>query len=323
MERSGEIENVVLRLYDALAAKDLDAFGARFSDGTLAIGTDPTEWWTDNRELQEVLRRQSEEVGGFQFTPGDMQAWAEGTVGWVADRPMLEVAGGSLPLRMTAVLHLERGDWRIVQWHLSSGVSNQDVLGLELTTSVEVVAEQAVVDRPDLREASSPEGTVTILFTDIEDSTVLTEPLGDLHWMKLLGEHNRLIQDEVDAAGGFVVKSQGDGFMLAFASARRALHCAAGIQRAMRGLHADDGAPVRVRIGAHTGEVVKDADDFYGKSVVLASRIAARALGEQVLVSSLVRELTQSSGEFVFGDPVEVQLKGLSGTHRVHEFMWS
>ena len=91
----------------------------------------------------------------------------------------------------------------------------------------------------------------------------------------------------------------------------------------MRGLHADDGAPVRVRIGAHTGEVVKDADDFYGKSVVLASRIAARALGEQVLVSSLVRELTQSSGEFVFGDPVEVQLKGLSGTHRVQELMWS
>ena len=323
MERSDELKNVLLRLYAALAANDFDTVAARFSPNILAIGTDPTEWWTNWPELKEVWQRQSDEVGAFRFTPGEIEAWCEGTVGWIADRPILASAGMELPVRVTAVLHLERGDWRIVQWHISMGVANEDAIGMELTTSVDVVAEQALAERPDLHEASSPEGTVTILFTDIEDSTVLTERMGDLHWMKLLGEHNRLVQDQVESNGGFVVKSQGDGFMLAFASARRALQCASGIQRAMRELRADDGKAVRVRIGAHTGEVVKDADDFYGKSVILASRIAGHAVGGQILVSSLVRELTQSSGEFTFGDAVEVELKGLSGSYRLHELEWS
>jgi eukaryotic-like serine/threonine-protein kinase len=77
-----------------------------------------------------------------------------------------------------------------------------------------------------------------------------------------------------------------------------------------------------VRIGLHTGEPIREADDFYGKAVNLAARIAAQARGSEILVSSLVRELTESSGEFSFTAPTDVELKGLSGTHRLSAVRW-
>jgi class 3 adenylate cyclase len=86
--------------------------------------------------------------------------------------------------------------------------------------------------------------------------------------------------------------------MLAFASARDALRCAIGIQRALTG-RGPDGHALRVRIGLHTGEPIREADDFYGKVVILAARIASEARGSEILVSSMVRDLTESS-EFAF-----------------------
>src|SRR5438309_3706340 len=223
MEASEELTSVVRRLYKALVAGDVEAMSRRYSaqPGIVAIGTDPTEWWTDHRELVDVWRAQLGELAGWEWRPGDLRAWTEGSVAWFSDNPIIELAGQEIPIRVTGVFHLEHDEWKVVQWHLSIGVPNEEALGVELTTSMEAVAEAAVTERPDLSEASSPEGTVTILFTDIEDSTVLTERMGDLAWMKLLGEHNELIRDQVESNSGFVVKTQGDGFMLAFASARR------------------------------------------------------------------------------------------------------
>ena len=117
---------------------------------------------------------------------------------------------------------------------------------------------------------------MTILFTDIEGSTHITESLGDLEWMNLLHDHNAIVRDQVARHSGFEVKSQGDGFMLAFPSAREALKCAIDIQRALGRRDSDD---LRVRIGLHTGEPVRDADDFYGKAVNLAARIARNPNG--------------------------------------------
>jgi len=82
------------------------------------------------------------------------------------------------------------------------------------------------------------------------------------------------------------------------------------------------GEPIRVRIGLHTGEAIKEGDaggraDFFGKNVILAARIAGQAKGGEILVSSLLKELTESGGDIRFGDGREVELKGLSGSHRV------
>jgi class 3 adenylate cyclase len=111
--------------------------------------------------------------------------------------------------------------------------------------------------------------------------------------------------------------------MAAFQSARRALQCAIAIQRTLatyNGQHREE--PLRVRIGLHTGEAIEEADDFFGKAVILAARIAAQAQGGQILASRLLKELTESSGQFRFDEGRDVALKGLSGSHRVFELEW-
>ncbi len=150
----------------------------------------------------------------------------------------------------------------------------------------------------------------------------MTERLGDQSWLELLRAHNSIVRKRVAAHEGFEVKSQGDGFMLAFQSARRALECAADIQRAFAKRNESAEEPIRVRIGLHAGEAIKEADDFYGKNVILAARIAAQAQGGEILVSSLLKELTESATGIAFGDGREVELKGLAGLHQVHQIRW-
>lgn len=193
--------------------------------------------------------------------------------------------------------------------------------GFRELEEMESIAREVERTRPDLSGAVAPNGTVTVLFTDIEGSTQLTEELGDREWMEVLRKHNEIVREQLALHSGFEVKSQGDGFMLAFSSARDGLRCARGIQQAVAESDSN-GHRLRVRIGLHTGEPIREADDFYGKAVNQAARIAAEARGSEILVSSLVRDLTESSGEFAFATPRDVELKGLSGTHTVSPVLW-
>ena len=172
-------------------------------------------------------------------------------------------------------------------------------------------------------EVGAPEGTVTILFTDIVGSTSMTERLGDSRAQQVLQDHNAIVRGQVAEHGGFEVKSQGDGFMVAFSSARRAIECAVAVQRGLAAYnrrHIDE--PISVRIGLHTGETIRAGSDFFGKTVIVASRITEQAGGSQILVSSLLRELTESSGAFEFREWQETELKGLSRKYWLHEVRW-
>jgi class 3 adenylate cyclase len=189
--------------------------------------------------------------------------------------------------------------------------------------SLDTVASWAQAEHPDLRAAAAPDGTVTILFTDIQESTALNERLGDTRWLAVLRAHNSIVRDCIRAHGGYEVKSQGDGFMIAYPSARRALECAIDMQRAL--VTAGNGEldePLRVRIGVHTGEAIREGEDFYGQSVTLAARIADQASGGEILASSLVRELAASGGDIPFEEAGEVELKGLRGTQRIYRVPW-
>ncbi len=165
--------------------------------------------------------------------------------------------------------------------------------------------------------------TVTVMFTDIENSTMLAEKYGDTQWMQVLRAHNEIVRKALRTYGGNEIKSQGDGFMLAFPSARRALMCAVAIQQEVdRHGRAYPAQGVRVRIGLHTGEAIAEGGDLFGRHVILAARIAGYAEGGQILVSHLVRELVAGADDLAFDDPEEVELKGLSGTFLVCGVQW-
>ena len=174
-----------------------------------------------------------------------------------------------------------------------------------------------------LAGAAAPDGTVTILFSDIVGYTELTEAVGDLRAHERLTAHNEVLRAQLAAHEGFEVKSQGDGFMVAFAGASRALRCAIALQRAFADYcRKRPDEPIEVHIGINTGEVLKDGDDFLGRTVILASRIAGEAQRNEILVSSVVKALADGSGEFMFDIPREVELKGVSQPQTVYPVVW-
>jgi class 3 adenylate cyclase len=316
MEPSPEIRRVIDRWLAAARDADTDAFVAKVSEqvGVLMIGSDEEEWW--HREDAAVWRQQLQEAGGFPFSWDEIEAWEEGTVGWAGAHVTFTGPEETLPFRITWVLHLERGEWKIVQAHFSTCRPNTELFAKELTVSLEQLEQTLLRERPDLSGTLAADGTVTIVFTDIVDSTVLTTRLGDHAWLDVLHRHNEVIGDTAAAHGGTVVETQGDGSMLAFSSARRAVACAQAIQAEIEKVFAGASPPVRVRIGIHTGDVLHEADHFYGTTVHYAARVASSALGGEILVSNLVRELVGGS-DVAFSESREVELKGLEGVHRL------
>ena len=122
---------------------------------------------------------------------------------------------------------------------------------------------------------------------------------------------------------GSEVKSMGDGLMLTFRSARRAVASAVAMQRALAEYNRKSArVPVSVRIGLSVGEPVRDQKDLFGVSVIKAARITAKANGGQVLVSDIAHALASSSGEFSFRPVGPVELKGLTGSHHLYEVLW-
>ncbi|MEE8369997.1 MAG: adenylate/guanylate cyclase domain-containing protein, partial [Dehalococcoidia bacterium] len=217
----------------------------------------------------------------------------------------------------------EMGMKALVEKALALKLRAQGVDPTAPQTSIDSVAASVYTEQPDLPpKAVAPDGTVTILFSDIEGSTAMTERLGDQRWLELLRGHNAIVRKRVAAHEGFEVKAEGDGFMLAFGSARKALACAVDIQRAFAERNESADEPIKVRIGLHTGEAIKEDEDFFGRNVILAARIASQAQGDEILVSSLLKELTESAGDIAYGEGREVALKGLSGQHRLFQVGW-
>jgi eukaryotic-like serine/threonine-protein kinase len=217
------------------------------------------------------------------------------------------------------------GRW-IVDRALRDRLDAQGLSGVDVTTSIDEMVSALEEERPDMRAHAAPDGTVAILFSDIEDSTVLTEKLGDERWLEVLREHNAIFREQISRHDGYEVKSQGDGFMLAFPDPCEALDCAIEVQRAFAEREqTGEAESLRVRIGLHTGEMISEEGDYFGKNVILAARIAAEALGSEILVSEQLRDAA-SSGKadgLRFDDGREVELKGLAGSHRVFRAEWA
>jgi eukaryotic-like serine/threonine-protein kinase len=209
----------------------------------------------------------------------------------------------------------------VIERALALRLEAQGLATVDVTTSIDTVISAVESERPDIRSFAAPDGTVTILFSDIENSTLMTERLGDERWLDVLRAHNAVFREHVRAHGGYEVKNQGDGFMLVFPDPRRALECAVAIQSALAELEVAESERVRVRMGLHTGEAIREEGDFFGRSVILAARIAAQAEGGEILVSSVLKERC-NDGELSFESGRDVELKGLAGTHEVFSARW-
>jgi class 3 adenylate cyclase len=259
-------------------------------------------------------------AGGLRVEFLDTDGYEEGSVGWGAANCLATFPDSVVPLRLTGVFHLENGYWHAVQVHFSVGVTNEERLGIELTTPLQAIVTEVQTDRPDLEGSTAPDGTVTMLFTDIESSTELAEHLGDSDWMELIRWHRGDTRQSARKNRGYVVKSLGDGFMIAFPSASDAIRCAQNVRdSAALGW---SGHPVRLRAGIHSGDVVRDVDDFYGHAVTVAARVAALAQGGEILVTGVVRELVRG-GPFKFDHLRMEPLKGIEEPVEVTSVVFS
>jgi class 3 adenylate cyclase len=190
-------------------------------------------------------------------------------------------------------------------------------------TSIERVARTVDHEPVAAPSFSHHEGTVTIVFSDIESSTEQATRLGDARWIHVLNKHNTVIRRNLKKWGGSEVKNQGDGFMLTFASARRALCCMAEVQQDLaREAQETPDTAIRIRVGVHTGEVLVDERDIFGKHVIVAARVANLAVGGEILASSLVWDITSARGDLEYGPPREVNLKGIDGAWTVYPLVW-
>jgi class 3 adenylate cyclase/pimeloyl-ACP methyl ester carboxylesterase len=170
-------------------------------------------------------------------------------------------------------------------------------------------------------EPMAPGGLVTILFTDVEGSTGLTQRLGDAKAREVLRAHERIVREALKAHGGSEVKTMGDGFMASFSSATRALECAIAMQRAFAQHNESAEEPIRVRVGLNAGEPIAEEEDLFGTAVIRAARIAAIAQGGEILVANVVRELAEGKG-FLFSDRGDAALRGFDDPVRLYEVRW-
>ncbi|MCH7578261.1 MAG: adenylate/guanylate cyclase domain-containing protein [Chloroflexi bacterium] len=179
------------------------------------------------------------------------------------------------------------------------------------------------VDDHDVQRAATtePGSFRTVLFTDVQGSTALTDRLGDAAAREVLREHERMVREALKAHGGSEVKTMGDGFMASFSSATKALDCAITVQRAFAERNESAEEPIKVRVGLNAGEPIAEDDDLFGTAVNRAARITATAKGGEILVANVVRELAEGK-DFLFADRGEINLKGFDESVRLYEVRW-
>jgi class 3 adenylate cyclase len=173
------------------------------------------------------------------------------------------------------------------------------------------------------REAEVPVAGAfrTVLFTDVEGSTALTQRLGDARAREVLRQHERIVREALKSHAGSEVKTTGDGFMTSFSSATRALESAIAMQRAFAAHNQSAPEPILVRVGLNAGEPIAEDEDLFGTAVIEAARIAAAAKGGEILASNVVRELAKGK-DFLFADRGDVTLRGFDEPVRLYEVRW-
>jgi class 3 adenylate cyclase len=162
------------------------------------------------------------------------------------------------------------------------------------------------------------------MFSDIEDSTTINHDLGDKGWVQLLSKHDRVLKKAIKSHRGHVVKTQGDGFMVAFAEAEQAFLAARDAQRGLAEVAPESVLyGVKVRFGLHKGSVIRRDGDLFGRNVAFAARVAAQADGGEVMVSdALLNSLPAELADLAY-ETRKAELKGVPGLQTIHVMDWT
>ena len=200
------------------------------------------------------------------------------------------------------------------------------VAGVRIFTSIaelSITVAEAESSRPLATGVTpAPSGPLTILFTDMESSTALTQQLGDEGAQEVRHAHNEIVRAALAGNGGNEIKHTGDGIMASFPTASSALNCAIAIQQgvaAHREEHPD--SPLGVYIGLNAGEPIAEDDDLFGTSVDLAARLVDHAEAGQIIASDVVRQLAAGK-DFLFADLGETELRGFEDPVKLWELRW-
>jgi class 3 adenylate cyclase len=172
-------------------------------------------------------------------------------------------------------------------------------------------------NRTSIDSLVGPDGTVALMFSDIEGSTSLNHQLGDDEWVRLIRAHDAIVARAVKRHDGQIVKTQGDGFMAAFRTPDEAIAAAMSLGASLEASDTID-VPLAVRVGVHAGQVVSENGDLFGTNVAMAARIADAARGNEVLVSDAVRREVAGTPGLRFRRRKAVRFKGLPGRHATH-----
>jgi class 3 adenylate cyclase len=246
------------------------------------------------------------EIGRWQFEPG----WR-----WSIDvRPIVGTElcqNRHVGVCLEGSLHVQLNDGTTIEigpndaYEIPAG-HDAWVIGDQPFVTYEWTSSRVFARAPDDDDAI----VVTLLFTDIVGSTATLERVGDKAWHDLLVAHNAAMREQIAHHRGREFDTSGDGFLVLFEGAARAVRCGKGMIKAANdlGLH--------IRVGCHTGEVIFVAGYAHGVAVHTAARVVALAGGDEIFVSSTTRDLL-SANDFALEPAGSYELKGLTGAREV------
>ncbi len=316
---SPEVEAVVCRWLDAHSDKQARPLTNLLStsEHLRYLGTAAEEYWAGVL-LRQGLAKHLFEVPDWTGSGAVVEGFEQGEVGWAVWRAAMIFAGRDqvLDVRFSFVLTLDDGVWRIINVHCSMAQPNLDFSGIEHNAFAELI--EAAKQGETL---VGDEGAAVIMFTDVANSTEIANAMGDREWALLIGRHLDQQAQAISRHEGRLVKTLGDGSMSSFASARSALRAASEIQTENRRVQSE--TALGLRVGIHAGDVIQTEGDFFGTVVNKASRITALAQPNEILVSDVARALAGDHGDFEFGDPLVVALRGIEGRHNISNLRWT
>ncbi len=316
---SPELAAVASRWLSALKNKERGALTNLFSvsEHISYIGSSFDEFWS-GKMLRDGYADHADEVPDFAIKSFEVEALESNNFGWASWIGELHFpeTGNVCIERFTWVFILEDGTWKIAHVHVSNPTSNIDNIGIE-HRAFDALIQAANEGYNHI----SGEDTATVMFTDIADSSSIANSVGDRAWAVAINKHLEAVSEVIEENDGNIVKTLGDGTMSTFSSARAGMTAAKAIQILVT--NAQREPQLKIRIGIHTGDVIKSNGDFFGTVVNKAARIATSANPGQILVSDVTRSMVESSGEFEFESPISVALRGIEGNHSISTLQWA